>query len=338
MIEHGSRSPHIFISNASTHLHRSALIKQKCKTPKISTRAYFTLIILQNMSPTPTIRRPYTSYNLYFQLEREYILQKVFGYTPTVARVFDPADQSNYDGPPLPHRYRDLILPYDWHLPGKTQRRKRSHRKTHGKIGLHDLNERVSKAWAVVDDETRKFCVALSSIESKKYKKAIQSPPAEKAEIKTKKSESDKVSSIMNGMELMRSFETKFNVTPELGSNSIYHPVSHETNNEDVPQASSTTLPDCLALVDMCDDEIMAIWHSIPSEKNERELSVRPDSSRESPAESPSALAEYGTRKYFIEKEYEQFREIGQQFLNKQRLMRRLSSQLMRNGYAAREA
>ena len=122
-------------------------------------------------APTPPIR-PYTSYNLFFQLEREYILQTLLRFTPTLSSedFFDPADDTNYQGPPLPPRYHNLLLRNDWHIPGKTHRRNRKHRKTHGKIGFHELNERISQAWSVVDEETRRFCAALSDIGSKKYK------------------------------------------------------------------------------------------------------------------------------------------------------------------------
>lgn len=120
---------------------------------------------------SPTIR-PYTSYNLFFQLEREYILQTLLKFQPTIssADLFNPADKTNYQGPPLPPRFADLQLLSDWHIPGKTLRRKRIHRKSHGKIGFHELNERISKGWQDVDDVTRSFCVALSEFESKKYK------------------------------------------------------------------------------------------------------------------------------------------------------------------------
>jgi len=120
----------------------------------------------------PPKTRPYTSYNLFFQLEREYILQTLLGFQPAIssADLFDPADESNYQGPPLPSRYANLKLPSDWHIPGKTLRRKRIHRKSHGKIGFHELNIRISKGWQDVDDETRTFCVKLSELESKRYK------------------------------------------------------------------------------------------------------------------------------------------------------------------------
>ena len=80
--------------------------------------------------------RPYTAYNIFFQLEREFILQSVLDVTPSVDTVFDPAADDNII-PSLPQRYRDIILSDDWYIPGKAQRKKkRSHRKTHGKISF----------------------------------------------------------------------------------------------------------------------------------------------------------------------------------------------------------
>ncbi len=75
--------------------------------------------------------RHYTEYNLFFQLEREYILQKIFQVKPQVNHaddIFDPTKPS-YSGPPLPKRYDDLILKKDWYIPGNKKRRK--HKKSH---------------------------------------------------------------------------------------------------------------------------------------------------------------------------------------------------------------
>mmetsp|Transcript_12341 Transcript_12341/g.26593 ORF Transcript_12341/g.26593 Transcript_12341/m.26593 type:complete len:369 (-) Transcript_12341:90-1196(-) len=125
--------------------------------------------------PPPAPTRPYTSYNLFFQLEREYILQTLHNHTPTItppSKIFNAATSPTYptNAPPLPSRYASLILPYDWHIPGKTKIRKRLHRKSHGKVGFHELNDQISKAWSVADEGVREFCVRLSEIESVKYK------------------------------------------------------------------------------------------------------------------------------------------------------------------------
>ena len=79
--------------------------------------------------------RPYSAYNIFFQLEREFILQSFLDVTPSVDTVFDSAADDNII-PSLPQRYRDIILSDDWYIPGKAQRKKRSHRKSHGKISF----------------------------------------------------------------------------------------------------------------------------------------------------------------------------------------------------------
>ena len=78
--------------------------------------------------------RPYTAYNIFFQLEREFILQSILGVTPSVDVAFDQAKDDVI--PMLPQKYREIILSYDWYIPGKTQRKKRKHRKSHGKLSF----------------------------------------------------------------------------------------------------------------------------------------------------------------------------------------------------------
>jgi hypothetical protein len=120
--------------------------------------------------------RPYTEYNLFFQLEREYILQNELGFQPAYepSEIFDPSDASNYQGPPLPSRYSGLVYLYDWHLPGKEKRRKRRHRKTHGKIGFQELSLKIADAWKTVDAETRTFCADLCYIGQMQHKIAMK--------------------------------------------------------------------------------------------------------------------------------------------------------------------
>ena len=116
--------------------------------------------------------RPCTEYNIFFQLERAYILQVLLHSDPAldVSEVFHPS-QPNYAGmPPLPERYASLTLTYDWHLPGKEKRRKRKHRKSHGAISFKDLSDRISAAWKMVDPQIKSFCAQVCKIGLQKYK------------------------------------------------------------------------------------------------------------------------------------------------------------------------
>ena len=130
------------------------------------------LISIPNMSQPC---RPYTEYNLFFQLEREHILQIQLGVEPDYEPhdIFDPSDATNYQGPPLPSRYNDLILLKDWHLPGKEKRRKRRHRKSHGRISFKELSLKIAEAWRGIDNETRQFCVELCDVGLTQYKHAM---------------------------------------------------------------------------------------------------------------------------------------------------------------------
>eukprot|EP00574_Skeletonema_japonicum_P005590 CAMPEP_0201727988 /NCGR_PEP_ID=MMETSP0593-20130828/14418_1 /ASSEMBLY_ACC=CAM_ASM_000672 /TAXON_ID=267983 /ORGANISM="Skeletonema japonicum, Strain CCMP2506" /LENGTH=138 /DNA_ID=CAMNT_0048219961 /DNA_START=109 /DNA_END=521 /DNA_ORIENTATION=- len=78
--------------------------------------------------------RPLTAYHIYFQIEREFIIQTLSG---------EDADKSIFEGKnclnDVPKRYINTKLSPDWYLgPGK--RAKRKHRKQHGKIGFLELS------------------------------------------------------------------------------------------------------------------------------------------------------------------------------------------------------
>jgi len=313
-----------------------------------------------NTSTPGIVIRPYTSYNLFFQLERQYILQTL-GVQPQIApaHIFHPVDaRANYHGPPLPSRYANLILPYDWHIPGKTQRRKRSHRKSHGKIGFYELNNRISKAWAMVDDETRKFCVNLSDIESRKYKRVKKVPKKavaqKKVSISTKAmvdSENDAASFDWTvdfpqdefATDKSHSDKNSISVRP-----TIYRQVSlgsvNEKHHED---HSSRNHRGSLTEVDMADDEIIDIWKSIHIEDDRSipfllsvcQVCVEiPDancSTIDTIQEEEDDSQKDDTRMSFIDAEYDMFKEIGKQFsTNKQNL----PSMIMRKAFTARQA
>ncbi len=90
--------------------------------------------------------RPLTSYHIFFQLERELIIQTMAG---------DDADESILANKvylnDVPQRYRNIKLLPNWFAgPGKRQKRK--HRKQHGQIGFLELSHRISSTWANLED------------------------------------------------------------------------------------------------------------------------------------------------------------------------------------------
>jgi len=115
--------------------------------------------------------RPLTAYHIFFQIEREYIIQTMDG---------DIADQSTMDNKvhldDVPQRYKNIRLLPDWYAgPGKRQKRK--HRKQHGKIGFLELSRIVSTRWAEleqVDPETKSFVQKIAKVEIDQYYKEMK--------------------------------------------------------------------------------------------------------------------------------------------------------------------
>ncbi|KAL7545898.1 hypothetical protein ACHAWF_009250 [Thalassiosira exigua] len=121
----------------------------------------------KSCSTIPKPLRPLTAYHIFFQIEREYIIQTAAG---------PDADKSIHDNksylPGVPRRYRCTKLLLDWYAgPGKRQKRK--HRKSHGKIGFLELSRVISKRWAtleVTDPETKRFVTRIAARELAQYK------------------------------------------------------------------------------------------------------------------------------------------------------------------------
>ena len=303
-------------------------------------RIHHNQIYVSTMSNSKsTAMRPYTAYNLFFQLEREYILQNLNGYRPTIAPAneFNPDNKSNYSGPPLPSRYDDLILPYDWHIPGKTHRRKRSHRKSHGKIGFHELNEQISRAWSMVDDEIKRFCTRLSNIGSRKYKKIKKRDDkgkrkatmvAKECKIVTANSitkDGDRKNGIVGSFDWAPVDFPQDNcgvVSPHRSSPKIDRIVSRGSchdEQQDCNLEEFTNTRDSLTEIDMDDDEIIDLWKSTSLEEDVATPSLC-QVCVETLDQSPPFFQEeetqevYDIRTAFIDEEYERFKEIGKIF------------------------
>lgn len=114
--------------------------------------------------------RPLTAYHIFLQIEREYIIQ---------TRTEDGEDTPD-DGkvlmPDVPERYRNVRLAPDWYFrPGK--RRKRVHRKSHGKVSFMELSRAISTRWARLDDvdpETKAYVKMLAQRELEEYTREME--------------------------------------------------------------------------------------------------------------------------------------------------------------------
>jgi hypothetical protein len=91
--------------------------------------------------------RPLTAYQNFLQIEREYIIQTMDGEDPDKS-LHDDKVYLGY----VPERYRQIKLSPEWYFgPGK-RRKKRRHRKGHGKIGFLELSHIISSRWAKLDE------------------------------------------------------------------------------------------------------------------------------------------------------------------------------------------
>jgi hypothetical protein len=121
-------------------------------------------------APTKPLR-PLSAYHVFFQLEREYILQSMGG---------DDAETNMQEHKILltnaPERYASVKVYKDWHArPGKRQRRK--HRKSHGQIGFQELSKTISQRWAEIDKtdpDVKIFVQNIANIELEEYQQDMK--------------------------------------------------------------------------------------------------------------------------------------------------------------------
>ena len=110
--------------------------------------------------------RPLTAYHIFFQIERELIIQTSEGEISNKSCLDNKVYLDD-----VPQRYKAIRLLPDWYAgPGK--RKKRKHRKQHGKIGFLELSRVISARWAeldVIDPETKAFVQRIAQAEINEY-------------------------------------------------------------------------------------------------------------------------------------------------------------------------
>lgn len=113
--------------------------------------------------------RPLAAYHIFFQIEREYIIQ-----TSSPDHIVTDPSKTYQAG--VPSRYSSIKLSPDWYAgPGKRQKRK--HRKTHGMIGFLELSRVISQRWAIletVDPETKEYVTQVAAREMVEFKKELK--------------------------------------------------------------------------------------------------------------------------------------------------------------------
>jgi len=139
--------------------------------------------------------RPYTEYNIFFQLERERILAELEsekqkenakdGKTEDLeesSRITKELNQPSdpNDILPRPPQFAHLRLGEYWYdstyrlRQSKHTKSRRKHRKTHGLVGFLDLTRRIAKAWSEADEATKGYCKKVANRQLKTYKEELK--------------------------------------------------------------------------------------------------------------------------------------------------------------------
>jgi hypothetical protein len=126
---------------------------------------------IKSKSTTPTAKpqRPLTAYHIFFQIEREFIIQSTAG-----PNANDDSEKKLLRN--VPARYAATKLRPDWYAgPGKRQKRK--HRKSHGKIGFFELSSLISTRWATLEQthpDVKMFVHDVAARELDEYKEEME--------------------------------------------------------------------------------------------------------------------------------------------------------------------
>lgn len=121
---------------------------------------------LHKKKPADMPRRPLSAYNLFFSEERERILKEIEGKSgDDTSDKKDDGDKKEGDEA----KPKALLRPL---LP--SEKKRRPHRKTHGKISFQELATKVGQRWKALPDDRRKYYQDLAQEDMKRQKKAME--------------------------------------------------------------------------------------------------------------------------------------------------------------------
>ena len=128
--------------------------------------------------------RPLTAYHLFFQLEREYLIQNIKAPNDTPTVEDDDRPLGIDIDPDMPARYQNIHLTPVWYasasgkrIKTKESEKKKHHKKVHGKISFHELSKRVTTRWKTLgidDNETMVYCTKIAKREMDLYREKMK--------------------------------------------------------------------------------------------------------------------------------------------------------------------
>lgn len=136
--------------------------------------------------------RPYTEYNIFFQLERERIIMDLEKSNRAKEQGFSANEEEEegetlsdrpsdpHDVLPRPPRFAHLKLLPKWYdsthrlAENKKNKEKRKHRKTHGLVSFLDLTRRIAKEWSEASDDVKAYCRRVSQRQLGYYKEELK--------------------------------------------------------------------------------------------------------------------------------------------------------------------
>jgi hypothetical protein len=129
----------------------------------------------EDKTPTKPLR-PLSAYHMFLQLEKEFIIQTMAGEEDTTTDKSIIHDEKVYLDY-VPERYRQIKLSPEWYFgPGK-RRKKRKHRKQHGKVGFLELSRMIASRWAKLDEtnpEVKSFVQKIADQELAEYRREMK--------------------------------------------------------------------------------------------------------------------------------------------------------------------
>lgn len=148
--------------------------------------------------PVDMPRRPLSAYNLFFSEERERILKEIDGKEGDDKDDDEGEEDSKKDGDesesgvsPKPKALMRPLIP--------AQKKRRPHRKTHGKISFQELARLVGERWKNLSDERRQYYQDLAKDDMKRQKAAMEEYYAKQNVSKPKSVEKTEESKSLTG-------------------------------------------------------------------------------------------------------------------------------------------